>query len=621
MSINSWGILLDELNHTSSTGVMGPPAFRIKHNMFRLGPSASPETFIFFIACLLSGVFEAATGTAFAEPQLVHVREDFSSDPHWEGFQNRMVCRNCPTVIQNFGWSRTTHTSEARGEIGGRIDNSRVQAYYAMPLGRPLTFDDKLSASGKLALRHIGLRGVGYIGFFNPHRHTWRVWSSMAFRIWEEDGLGQIMFDWMSSDWKARGAETAILLTDDGAVHSWSFVYDPDAHVNPVWHDKELEQLITEQTGNGAPYELQGEPFLLERVRVVDPSVTAASLRQRLLKLRDQGLIEYFHRHGQHRWWKRPHPERGHGKITFQLDDGVPYVFWLDDEIRNAPAQFTRFGVFNIKRFGEWIELYLSDLSINGHRIDLSQDPHWEGKNNRARWTEPNFHAMNDYGFTQTNWAGKAAGEIGGLFWRTEPEDPHFSYYGDDVGKLTLDDPISFSGQIRFVTGMTDAAGYFGYFRSKDQTRILTRGASNAKRNMMGITIADSSAVGYYFVGSVSDGDGETRSYREKVFTPSEQSRHFTFAYNPAENNGIGRITYSLDGEQFMVDLTPQQRQTGATFDRIGLANVRSGGHSVEFYLDDLTYTVRRDPSKPRKRFQQQVLEVDYPYEQAGRKY
>ena len=86
-----------------------------------------------------------------------------------------------------------------------------------MPLGKPLTFDDEISASGKLALRHIGLRGVGYVGFFNSRRHTWHVWNSMAFRVWEEDGLGQVMFDWMSADWKA-GAETAILLKPDGAA-------------------------------------------------------------------------------------------------------------------------------------------------------------------------------------------------------------------------------------------------------------------------------------------------------------------------------------------------------------------------------------------------------------------
>ena len=142
----------------------------------------------------------------------MQVRQDFSRDPGWDHYQNRIVGTDMPEVVQDFGWRRTSHTGGGPGEIGGRVENSRRQAYYAMPLGKPLTFDDELSASGKLALRHIGLRGVGYVGFFNSRRHTWRVWNSMAFRVWEEDGLGQVMFDWMSADWQARGAETAILL-------------------------------------------------------------------------------------------------------------------------------------------------------------------------------------------------------------------------------------------------------------------------------------------------------------------------------------------------------------------------------------------------------------------------
>jgi len=68
----------------------------------------------------------------------------------------------------------------------------------------------------------------------------------MAFRVWEEDGLGQVMFDWMSGDWRARGAETAILLPADGQPHTWSFRYEPDARADPEWHDKALERLITD---------------------------------------------------------------------------------------------------------------------------------------------------------------------------------------------------------------------------------------------------------------------------------------------------------------------------------------------------------------------------------------
>jgi hypothetical protein len=83
---------------------------------------------------------------------------------------------------------------------------------------------------------------VGYVGFFTSGRHTWRLWNSMAFRVWEGDGLGQVMFDWMSAHRRARGAERAVLLKPDGPVHTWSFRYDPEARADLVWHDKALER-------------------------------------------------------------------------------------------------------------------------------------------------------------------------------------------------------------------------------------------------------------------------------------------------------------------------------------------------------------------------------------------
>ena len=76
---------------------------------------------------------------ATASGQLVEVREDFSKDPGWDHFQNRIVGTDMPQVVQDFGWRRTEHTGSGAGEIGGRVENSRRQAYYAMPLGRPLT--------------------------------------------------------------------------------------------------------------------------------------------------------------------------------------------------------------------------------------------------------------------------------------------------------------------------------------------------------------------------------------------------------------------------------------------------------------------------------------------------
>src|SRR5437764_5238296 len=110
--------------------------------------------------------------------QLVQIRKDFSRDPGWDHYQNRIVGTEMPEVIQDFGWRRTSHIGSGPGEIGGRVENSRRQAYYALPMGKPLTFDDELSASGKLVLRHIGRRGGGYVGFLNFRPPPRRVWSS-----------------------------------------------------------------------------------------------------------------------------------------------------------------------------------------------------------------------------------------------------------------------------------------------------------------------------------------------------------------------------------------------------------------------------------------------------------
>src|SRR5262245_4841009 len=237
-----------------------------------------------------------------------------------------------PAAMQDFGWRRTGFTG-GPGKIGGRLEDSRLQGYAALPPGRRLTSDGGLPASGKLVLRHTALRGVGYVGFLTSRRHTRRAWNSMAFRVWEEDGLGQVMFDWMSSDWQARGAETAILLPADGKVHDWSFRYEPEARADPTWRDAALNRHITDRTGNGQPYELQGEEHIYERLKRDEPELSRESLHTRLLKLRDQGLVEYFHRHNLHRWWKRPDAGNGHGRVTLRFDDEAPYVFWFDEKI------------------------------------------------------------------------------------------------------------------------------------------------------------------------------------------------------------------------------------------------------------------------------------------------
>ena len=41
------------------------------------------------------------------------------------------------------------------------------------------------------------------------------------------------------------------------------------------------------------------------------------------------------------------------------------------------------------------------------------------------------------------------------------------------------------------------------------------------------------------------------------------------------------------------MDLTPGHKTIGGTFDRFGIFNLQSGGHYVELYLDDVSYSAR----------------------------
>src|SRR5262245_51815025 len=68
-------------------------------------------------------------------------------------------------------------------------------------------------------------------------------------------------------------------------------------------------------------------------------------------------------------------------------------------------------------------------------------DPGWEGKNNRVVPTQK-LIVKQDFGYSNTNFAGRAAGELGGTVQRsTTPAS-----YATKVTPKTLDDRLSASG-------------------------------------------------------------------------------------------------------------------------------------------------------------------------------
>ena len=78
-------------------------------------------------------------------------------------------------------------------------------------------------------------------------------------------------------------------------------------------------------------------------------------------------------------------------------------------------------------------------LALKAESFD--KDPGWEGHNNHIV-PERLPTVTQDFGYSKTNFAGKAAGELGGQVTRaSEP-----AYYADKIGPVTLDDKLSASG-------------------------------------------------------------------------------------------------------------------------------------------------------------------------------
>src|SRR4051794_36683143 len=106
-------------------------------------------------ARLMLGMLAALTavparGADPAAAQPVLKSESFDRDPAWEAHNNRIVAKDYPTIVQDFGYSKTNVAGKAAGEMGGQVWRASEPAYYADKIG-PKTLDDPLHAAGTFA--------------------------------------------------------------------------------------------------------------------------------------------------------------------------------------------------------------------------------------------------------------------------------------------------------------------------------------------------------------------------------------------------------------------------------------------------------------------------------------
>ncbi|MDB6057972.1 MAG: hypothetical protein JWO95_1816 [Verrucomicrobiales bacterium] len=336
--------------------------------------------------------------------------EHFDKDPGWESFGNRAPKKQI-VAHQDFGYSPDSDfIGKGKGEIGGRIQRSTVPAYYAEAI-TPKTLNDKLSASGTFTVPAKSGGGV------------WFGWFKAA----QEGGSGRPVGGLgMDIGFKTGGGHLAVRLT-------------------------------TKQN------------------RAAGVLVTALKANKTGGKPRDAVMLQAD---GTRYTWNLdydPNGSGGKGQVRFVVNsnrskpqDFEGHVFTVDLPVgyKEQGTTFDRFGIQNIMKTGGTVTIYFNDLTHDGKHEDFSTDPNWVGLNNRANVAERDQVAVQDFGFEpKSNIAGGTAGEIGGVFWRTETEP---GFYAGRTSPLTLDNKLSAHGKVRMLVGAPDSNMYIGWFSYHD---------------------------------------------------------------------------------------------------------------------------------------------------------
>jgi hypothetical protein len=297
-----------------------------------------------------------------------------------------------------------------------------------------------------------------------------------------------------------------------------------------------------------------------------------------------------------HRWSLDYDPAGagGRGEIRFCVDERE-YRLVVAEGHRSDGSRFDHFGVWNVQAPGDQLELYLDDLVVDGQPFEFDTDPKWDALRNIARYTERFVRPFHDFGYSRTNHAGGQLGEIGGIVFRDERP----SYCAAPVGHLTLENELVATGRFALNKAGSDSGVYIGWFNSAAKQAKTMSDYERPQSNYMAVLIEGPSHAGHYLrpAYGLSAGQGQIAGETSAagrnwpLVYPDGRPHEFRLHYRPQAAGGRGAIDVALDGVGDSFELRPMERARGATFDRFGIFNLQAGGHAVEIYLDDLSYT------------------------------
>lgn len=289
-----------------------------------------------------------------------------------------------------------------------------------------------------------------------------------------------------------------------------------------------------------------------------------------------------------HEWTMNYDPagNDNNGLFTFTLD-GNEYLLPLAPGHKADGAKFNRFGLFNHMITGQGMEVYFDDVVLDGEVEGFARDPKWDARGNKVSFAENVIRPMHNFGHGPTAHAGGHKGEVGGIMWRDEKP----AYYADQVGPFTLDDELFASGKLAFTAAGSDSGLYLGFFDATSKKNKTVPEHEERQKNMLAIAIEGPSRIGHYFRPAVFNSVGGGMSKSDgPIIRPDGEVHEWSLHYSPTAAGGNGQITVKFDENTQTLDLKPEDRKRGATFDRFGFFNMQTGGHYVFLYADDLSY-------------------------------
>ncbi len=232
----------------------------------------------------------------------------------------------------------------------------------------------------------------------------------------------------------------------------------------------------------------------------------------------------------------------------------------------------------------------------------FDKDPGWEGHNNRIVPKSAKTVSQN-FGYSATSFAGDAAGEIGGMIWRSAK----VASYATKIAPRTLADKLSASGTFAVTATSGSSGAFIGWFKAdqpetgrQNSLGIRFAGEGSGARITFQLVTAKNQACGTKITPWVVDktkAKGEGRKFRPTSIRNDGTRYTWKMEYDPNANGG-GAMTFTIlsnadkheewEGKTFTVPLPKGYKEHGTSFDRFGLVNSMRPGNAMTIYVAGL---------------------------------